>query len=134
MYGTGRTLETIKLAENNIHKQPDIKPLERKLPKGWTKKKWTPRNIHILYSFSYHDIQLKQPKIPSILLKTCLRRRNDYKGDQYHLFINIYTCLIDLDQIITRISIQTNPFGSDDFQKYETIDMIKGKVREHVFI
>ncbi|KAL4502300.1 hypothetical protein ABPG72_011887 [Tetrahymena utriculariae] len=41
LYGTGKTLETIKLVENNIQKNPDLRALERKLPKEWKKKKWT---------------------------------------------------------------------------------------------
>lgn len=40
-YGKGDNVELYKDPKNNIHENKDLRALERRLPKGWKKPKWT---------------------------------------------------------------------------------------------
>jgi hypothetical protein len=42
-YGKGDNVEIYKDSKYNIHENHDLRSLERRLPKGWKKPKWTPR-------------------------------------------------------------------------------------------
>jgi len=41
-YGRGDKVELFDTSKNNMQKNQDLRPLERKLPKGWKKEKWKP--------------------------------------------------------------------------------------------
>ena len=44
-YGAGNNVELYKDKAYNIHENRDLRALQRRLPKGWKKAKWTPRNF-----------------------------------------------------------------------------------------
>ena len=41
-YGKGQKVEIFDNSKYNIHENKDLRALERRLPKGWKKQKWTP--------------------------------------------------------------------------------------------
>jgi hypothetical protein len=62
-YGNGHNVELYKDSKYNIHENKDLRALERRLPKGWKKAKWTPRT----FSFT-------KPWTPSTLCPSWARR------------------------------------------------------------
>jgi hypothetical protein len=46
-YGKGTNVEVYKDSKYNIHVNRDLRALERRLPKGWKKPKWTPRKYRL---------------------------------------------------------------------------------------
>lgn len=56
MYGKGEHVEMFKDKKYNISENEDLRCLERRLPKGWKKPKWTAR----IFVFT----QLLTPSIP----------------------------------------------------------------------
>ena len=44
-YGKGQNVELYKDSKYNIHENRELRALERRLPKGWKKPKWTPRTM-----------------------------------------------------------------------------------------
>ena len=47
-YGCGNNVELYKDPKNNIRENRDLRALERRLPKGWKKQKWTPRILLLI--------------------------------------------------------------------------------------
>jgi hypothetical protein len=45
MYGKGEHVEMFKDKKYNIHENEDLRCLEKRLPKGWKKPKWTARIV-----------------------------------------------------------------------------------------
>jgi hypothetical protein len=41
-------MEIFKDGKYNIHENNDLRALERRLPKGWKKPKWTPRTFKVI--------------------------------------------------------------------------------------
>ena len=50
MIGKGNNVELFKNVKYNIHENNDLRALERRLPKGWKKPKWTARTSSLIYS------------------------------------------------------------------------------------
>jgi len=83
-YGKGTNVEVYKDSKYNIHENRDLRALERRLPKGWKKPKWTPRK--------YALTQLSTP------MTLCPRwaERNDlmlflYATDSYYITFYEYS-------------------------------------------
>ena len=47
-YGKGPNVELFKDKKYNITENNDLRALERRLPKGWKKPKWTPRTDNMI--------------------------------------------------------------------------------------
>ena len=45
-------VEIFKDKKYNIHENHDLRALERRLPKGWKKAKWTPRINYIIFNIT----------------------------------------------------------------------------------
>lgn len=84
-YGKGENVELFKDKKYNISENKDLRALERRLPKGWKKPKWTPRTYSVMKLW-----------IHSILSPSQIRRN---ESDKYPLAdINIFQLIDDMEQ------------------------------------
>ena len=89
-YGKGTNVEVYKDSKYNIHENKDLRALERRLPKGWKKPKWTPR--------TYAFMQL-------LTHTTLLPRwgRRSEKADSVHYCYLLHTLTITSLHLLNKI-------------------------------